>query len=64
VFCHHDAFLPPFMNGMNVDAAAEAVRTRTPGTEPVTMSHGVLVEIFAEADRGVWPPSYVLVLAG
>jgi hypothetical protein len=26
VFCHHDAFLPPFMNGMNVDAAAEAVR--------------------------------------
>ena len=28
------------MNGMNVDAAAEAIRTRTPWTELVTMTYG------------------------
>jgi len=47
VFCHHDAFLPPYMNGMNVDAAAEALRTRTPWTELVTMTYGDPVALFA-----------------
>jgi L-ascorbate metabolism protein UlaG (beta-lactamase superfamily) len=47
VFCHHDAFLPPYMNGMNVDAAAEALRTRTPWTELVTMTYGDPVTLFA-----------------
>jgi L-ascorbate metabolism protein UlaG (beta-lactamase superfamily) len=46
VFCHHDAFLPPFMNGTNVDAAAEAVRSRTPWAELVTMAYGESVAIF------------------
>jgi L-ascorbate metabolism protein UlaG (beta-lactamase superfamily) len=47
VFCHHDAFLPPYMNGMNVDAAAEALRTRTPWAELVTMTYGDPVSLFA-----------------
>jgi hypothetical protein len=47
VFCHHDAFLPPFMNGTNVDAATEAIQSRTPWAELVTMSYGVPVPIFA-----------------
>ena len=46
VFCHHDAFLPPFMNGTNVDAATEAVQSRTPWAELVTMTYGVPVAIF------------------
>jgi L-ascorbate metabolism protein UlaG (beta-lactamase superfamily) len=46
VFCHHDAFLPPFMNGTNVDAATEAVQSRTPWAELVTMTYGVPVPIF------------------
>jgi L-ascorbate metabolism protein UlaG (beta-lactamase superfamily) len=40
VFCHHDAFLPPFMNGTNVEAAAAALRDRTPWAELVTMRYG------------------------
>ena len=47
VFCHHDAFLPPYMNGTNVDAATEAIRSRTPWAELVTMSYGEPVAIFA-----------------
>jgi L-ascorbate metabolism protein UlaG (beta-lactamase superfamily) len=46
VFCHHDAFLPPFMNGTNVEAATEAVQSRTPWAELVTMTYGVPVAIF------------------
>ena len=46
VFCHHDAFLPPYMNGTNVEAAAQALRTRTPWTELVTMTYGAPVMIF------------------
>jgi L-ascorbate metabolism protein UlaG (beta-lactamase superfamily) len=46
VFCHHDAFLPPFMNGTNVEAAEAAVRERTPWSELVTMTYGVPVNIF------------------
>jgi L-ascorbate metabolism protein UlaG (beta-lactamase superfamily) len=47
VFCHHDAFLPPYMNGTNVDAATEAIQSRTPWAELVTMSYGEPVAIFA-----------------
>jgi hypothetical protein len=46
-FCHHDAFLPPFMNGTDVTAAAEALGARTPWAELVTMSYGEPVRIFA-----------------
>jgi L-ascorbate metabolism protein UlaG (beta-lactamase superfamily) len=46
IFCHHDAFLPPYMNGMNVDAATEAIRTRTPWAELVTMTYGKPVALF------------------
>ena len=45
-FCHHDAFLPPFMNGTNVDAAAEALRSRTPWAELLTMTYGEPVALF------------------
>jgi L-ascorbate metabolism protein UlaG (beta-lactamase superfamily) len=47
VFCHHDSFLPPYMNGTNVDAAAEAVRARTPYAELLTLRYGEAVPIFA-----------------
>jgi L-ascorbate metabolism protein UlaG (beta-lactamase superfamily) len=40
VFCHHDAFLPPFMNGTDVAATATALHGRTPWTELVTMAYG------------------------
>jgi hypothetical protein len=46
VFCHHDVFLPPFMNGTNVEAAAAALAERTPFTELVTMTYGTPVNIF------------------
>jgi L-ascorbate metabolism protein UlaG (beta-lactamase superfamily) len=46
VFCHHDAFLPPFMNGTDVDAAADALKTRTPWAELVTMTYGEPVALF------------------
>jgi L-ascorbate metabolism protein UlaG (beta-lactamase superfamily) len=55
VFCHHDAFLPPFMNGTNVDAAAEAVRSRTPWAELVTMTYGEPVAIFEGASADSAP---------
>jgi hypothetical protein len=38
--------LPPFMNGTNVDAAAEALRSRTPWAELVTMTYGEPVALF------------------
>jgi L-ascorbate metabolism protein UlaG (beta-lactamase superfamily) len=46
VFCHHDAFLPPYMNGTNVDAATEALESRTPWAELVTMKYGVPIALF------------------
>jgi len=46
IFCHHDAFLPPFMNGIDVDAAAEALESRTPWAELVTMRYGEPVALF------------------
>jgi L-ascorbate metabolism protein UlaG (beta-lactamase superfamily) len=46
VFCHHDAFLPPFMNGTNVAAAAEALESRTPWAALVTMTYGEPVALF------------------
>jgi L-ascorbate metabolism protein UlaG (beta-lactamase superfamily) len=46
VFCHHDAFLPPYMNGTNVEAATEALETRTPWTQLVTMTYGVPIALF------------------
>jgi L-ascorbate metabolism protein UlaG (beta-lactamase superfamily) len=58
VFCHHDAVLPPFMNGTNVEAATEAVRTRTPWTSLVTMAYGEPVAILgSEAAAGADPDS-------
>jgi L-ascorbate metabolism protein UlaG (beta-lactamase superfamily) len=45
VFCHHDAFLPPFMNGTDVTATASAVHDRTPWAELVTMTYGDPVAI-------------------
>jgi L-ascorbate metabolism protein UlaG (beta-lactamase superfamily) len=47
VFCHHDAFLPPYMNGTNVEAATEALTSRTPWTELVTLTYGTPVTLFA-----------------
>ncbi|HEY3841759.1 MAG TPA: MBL fold metallo-hydrolase [Acidimicrobiales bacterium] len=44
-FCHHDAFLPPFMNGTNIEAASAALADRTPWAELVTMSYGEPVTI-------------------
>jgi L-ascorbate metabolism protein UlaG (beta-lactamase superfamily) len=46
VFCHHDAFLPPYMNGTNVDAATEALESRTPWAKLVTMTYGEPVALF------------------
>jgi L-ascorbate metabolism protein UlaG (beta-lactamase superfamily) len=46
VFCHHDAFLPPFMNGTNVAAAEDAIRSRTPWAELVIMTYGQPVALF------------------
>jgi L-ascorbate metabolism protein UlaG (beta-lactamase superfamily) len=46
VFCHHDAFLPPYMNGTKIEAATEAVQSRTPWAELVTMTYGNPVAIF------------------
>jgi L-ascorbate metabolism protein UlaG (beta-lactamase superfamily) len=46
IFCHHDAFLPPFMNGTNVDAAADALRSRTPWADLVTLTYGEPVSLF------------------
>jgi L-ascorbate metabolism protein UlaG (beta-lactamase superfamily) len=46
VFCHHDAFLPPFMNGTDVGPTADALRDRTPWAEVVTMTYGQPVAIF------------------
>jgi len=46
IFCHHDAFLPPFMNGTNVDAAADALRSRTPWADLVTLTYGQPVSLF------------------
>jgi L-ascorbate metabolism protein UlaG (beta-lactamase superfamily) len=45
VFCHHDAFLPPLMNGTDVSAATAALQDRTPWTELVTMTYGEPVAI-------------------
>jgi L-ascorbate metabolism protein UlaG (beta-lactamase superfamily) len=45
IFCHHDAFLPPIMNGTDVAATATAVRERTPQSELVTMTYGDPVAI-------------------
>jgi hypothetical protein len=45
VFCHHDAFLPPFMNGTNVEAATAALNDRTPWAELVTLRYGDPVAI-------------------
>lgn len=45
-FCHHDAILPPLLNGFDVRAAETAVRERTPFAQLVTMSYGRPVAIF------------------
>ncbi|HWE66828.1 MAG TPA: MBL fold metallo-hydrolase [Acidimicrobiales bacterium] len=45
IFCHHDAFLPPFMNGTNVEAAAAALGDRTPWAQLVTLRYGDPVAI-------------------
>lgn len=45
VFCHHDAFLPPYMNGTDVTATATALRERTPWTDLVTLDYGEPVTI-------------------
>ncbi len=46
VFCHHDAFLPPLLNGFDVGAASAAVRERVPFAKLVELSYGEQVAIF------------------